>query len=144
MRLLPAGVTVIGVEEHTGLLIDPDEGCCRVLGRGGVVLLRDGDEIVYRSGQSFSVSKLGPFKVPDCIEGVPAHIVERVQAAEEAARHLPAPEPTDEVRGLMQAREAARADRDWSQADVAREQIERLGWQVRDTETGPVLVPLEE
>ena len=144
LRLLPAGVTVIGVEEHTGLLIDPGEGCCRVLGRGSVVLLREGEEAVYRNGQSFSISALGPFEVPDFADGVPAHIVAQVQKAEETARQAPAPDPTDEVRRLVQAREAARSDRDWTQADVVRGQIERLGWQVRDTATGPELVPLEE
>jgi cysteinyl-tRNA synthetase len=50
----------------------------------------------------------------------------------------PAP---DEVIALGQAREQARATRDWGLADRLREQISELGWDVRDGPDGPEFLP---
>jgi cysteinyl-tRNA synthetase len=47
----------------------------------------------------------------------------------------------DEVRELAGAREQARQARDWASADRLRDQIARMGWQVRDGPDGPELVP---
>jgi cysteinyl-tRNA synthetase len=44
---------------------------------------------------------------------------------------------------LLEAREAARADRDFAAADGLREQIREAGWEVRDGPDGPELIPLE-
>ncbi|HWE59363.1 MAG TPA: cysteine--tRNA ligase [Solirubrobacteraceae bacterium] len=54
--------------------------------------------------------------------------LERVQAPEEAET-------------LMRRREAARAGRDWAQADALRDQLHALGWEVRDGPDGPELLP---
>ena len=43
---------------------------------------------------------------------------------------------------LLQAREDARAQRDWALADRLREQLQALGWEVRDSADGPELRPL--
>ena len=51
------------------------------------------------------------------------------------------PEPPDEVRALSDARERARAGRDWAEADRLREQLRSLGWEVRDGPRGPELLP---
>ena len=42
---------------------------------------------------------------------------------------------------LRDARELARAARDWSEADRLREQLRELGWEVRDGPGGPELLP---
>jgi cysteinyl-tRNA synthetase len=47
----------------------------------------------------------------------------------------------DEVRDLAEARERARGARDYSEADRLREAIRGLGWEVRDAEEGPELLP---
>jgi cysteinyl-tRNA synthetase len=44
---------------------------------------------------------------------------------------------------LLGAREDARRARDYERADRAREELKTLGWEVRDTPEGPVLVPVE-
>ena len=41
---------------------------------------------------------------------------------------------------LMEAREVARAARDWPEADRLRDELTALGWQVRDSADGPSLV----
>ena len=47
-----------------------------------------------------------------------------------------------EARELMDAREAARAERDWARADELRDQLRDLGWAVRDGPAGPELLPV--
>jgi cysteinyl-tRNA synthetase len=48
-----------------------------------------------------------------------------------------------EVSELAQARERARAERDYGEADRFREEIRCLGWEVRDGPEGPELIPAE-
>jgi cysteinyl-tRNA synthetase len=47
----------------------------------------------------------------------------------------------DSVRALAAERERARREGDFERADALRRQLAELGWQVRDTADGPVLVP---
>ena len=51
-------------------------------------------------------------------------------------------EVPDPVRVLAQEREALRAKRAYDQADAARQQIAAAGLEVRDTRSGPVVLPL--
>jgi cysteinyl-tRNA synthetase len=52
-------------------------------------------------------------------------------------------EPDAAARELLERREAARADRDFAEADRLRDQLAAQGWQVRDAADGPVLVRAE-
>jgi cysteinyl-tRNA synthetase len=47
-----------------------------------------------------------------------------------------------EVLELRDARERARAVRDWGEADRLRDELRTLGWEVRDGPAGPELLPL--
>ena len=42
MAMLPEEITVVGLDEKTALLIDPESGQCQVIGAGGVTLLHTG------------------------------------------------------------------------------------------------------
>jgi cysteinyl-tRNA synthetase len=55
---------------------------------------------------------------------------------------LPATEAPAEVVELTDARERARADREWAEADRIRAEIRALGWEVRDSPGGPELLPV--
>ena len=44
-----------------------------------------------------------------------------------------------EVMALVEARQSARANRDFAQSDALRNQIAELGWEVGDTPTGPTV-----
>jgi cysteinyl-tRNA synthetase len=48
--------------------------------------------------------------------------------------------PDDDALELLAAREAARAGRDWAEADRLRDELAARGWQVRDSAAGPELV----
>jgi cysteinyl-tRNA synthetase len=45
----------------------------------------------------------------------------------------------EHVTALLQKRAAARADKNWSQSDALRAEIESLGWLVKDTKDGQKL-----
>ncbi len=140
LALLPSQATVVGVDEHTALVMDLGAKTCRVIGRGDVTLLREGEELHFSPGQTFAITELGPFRVPSPEDGIPPGVWERVRATQVEAEGTV--EPSPEVLALVEQRQAARARRDWATADALREQIVTLGWQVRDTPEGPRLVAL--
>jgi cysteinyl-tRNA synthetase len=48
----------------------------------------------------------------------------------------------EDAQELLRAREAARAARDFAAADQLRDELRALGWEVRDSPSGPELVPV--
>ncbi len=56
--LLPDDAFVLGVDEHTGLVIDLDTGACEVVGRGTVVVRVHGDEWVVPTGETISIEQI--------------------------------------------------------------------------------------
>jgi cyanophycinase-like exopeptidase len=142
--MLPPDVTVVGIDEHTALAIDLAAETCHVLGKGGVTLLRGGDEQRFESGVTFSIDELGRFSVPEPGAGLPPEVWDRAVAAHTEIQPKARQEPSPEVLALVREREAARAQCDWATADALRERIATLGWHVLDTSQGPQLEPEEE
>lgn len=140
--MLPPEITVIGIDEHTALTIDLANEDCQVNGSGEVHVLNQSGEESFAAGSHFSVRALGDFHPP---AGVPLPGISDAvwQRAQEAQAGEPAPEaaPPPEVFRLVEARQAARQAKDWSQADHLRREIEAMGWQVTDTPTGPQVAP---
>lgn len=143
LDMLPDTVTVVGIDEHTALALDLNAQTCQVMGRGGVTLLRDGEERYFDSDKdrSFPITELGSFRVPSESKGIPADVWEWVREAEVQAERAVAQTPTPEVLDLAKKRQVARTQLDWRTADRLRDQIGGLGWDVRDTPSGPELVP---
>jgi hypothetical protein len=167
MEMLPSDLTVLGVDEHTALIMDLDNGLGRVVGRGGVTVIHTGHQHEGRAlpdlrgsglaqvaagrhahvhqhhdGQAFPLADCCAFEVPAGGQGLPAQVWARaleVEARLEAGRQ-PAPQSAPpEVLALVEQRQAARARKDWPAADQLREQIGALGWAVQDTPQGPEL-----
>ena len=167
MRLLPPDLTVVGLDEHTTLVMDVQAGTGQVVGSGGVTLIHTGHahedltpdlsgtglaEVVRRrrghvhqhlSGETFSLGECSPFEVPSTGEGLPALVWQR---AIEAQVGLEAQRKTGEsgkrvvpaeVLALVEERVAARGRKDWAAADELRAKIAALGWKVEDTPEGP-------
>lgn len=139
LDLLPPGVTVVGIDEHTGLVVDLAARRCLVLGRGGVSLWHAGVERRHERKAEFPIDELGPFKLPALAEGFDPAVWAEMAPAEEPAGPPP---PPDQVLTLIEERQAARLRRDWAAADALRAQISALGWEVRDTPAGQVAAPL--
>jgi hypothetical protein len=134
-----AGSTVVGIDEHTALVVEPAGGLCRVMGPGSVTLLRQGYEGRFSGGQSFSTGLLGPFRAPetgDVATGAGPDVPELGESGQEHAEALPS-----EIALLVEERESARARHDWLLADALRRRIEAEGWRVLDTREGPAVRP---
>jgi hypothetical protein len=139
MAMLPPDTTVVGIEEHTALVLDLGSGDCRVMGRGGASVLRGGEERRFEHGHSFRLSELGPFHQPLGEAELPADVGMLARTAQPPTPPEVAPSPPPEVVLLAEEREEARARRDWAAADALRSKIAALGWQVLDTQDGPHL-----
>lgn len=135
--LLPAGQTILGLDEHTSLLMDLQRGECLVYGRDAVHLLRDGQEQAFASGQAFDLQLLGTLRDVDAL---PALVTDEVWQKAVLASSSPA--IPQEVLQWVREREAARQMRDWARADALRRQVLQLGWQIQDTQGGPEILPI--
>lgn len=130
--MLPPSATLLGIDEHTAVVLDFAAGEARVMGRGGATIRRSGEEQRFGRRERFPLDVLGEIRLPPLDEGLPPKVVEEVQAAERAAETLPA-----EILARVAEREAARRQRDWARADTIREELARLGYVVEDTPQGP-------
>ncbi len=146
LEKLPADHTVVGIDEHTAIIMDFLEGYCYVSGNDTVTILRAGETHVYQEGDRFPLDILGAWQIPNGPAGIPGPVWEAALQAEverEAAKQIRT-EPPPEVLSLCKAREAARASQDWTEADSLRDQVAALGWLIEDTPEGSQLVPLKE
>jgi hypothetical protein len=123
------------------LAMDLTAETCHVLGRDGVVLMRQGQQEHFRRGQSFSVRELGPFQRLEPEAGLPPGLLEQVRLARSHPKAGELRKPPPEITELVEGREAARRNRDWPAADAFRSQLRDLGWKVLDTPEGPRLEP---
>ncbi|MEW6404296.1 MAG: cysteinyl-tRNA synthetase [Chloroflexota bacterium] len=135
-NLVPSENTTLGLDEHTGLIIDFNTCECEVSGVSSVSLVRECNPEIFASGAKFLLSELGEFKVPNPIEqGIRLdawEMVSNVKVQEER--------PPEEALALLEQRKAARARKDFAESDRLRDEIAALGWQVQDSKEGQKLV----
>ncbi len=135
--MLPPAIRVLGIDEHTALVIDLMDRRCRVMGRGGICLCQVGTERRFEHGQELALEELGTVRMPDPLDGIPPSVWEQTQVESRPAAAQAAARPPTEVLTLVRQREEARSRRDWSAADRLRRSLADLGWEVRDTPGGP-------
>jgi hypothetical protein len=147
LSLLPAGRTILGIDELTAVTLDFQTGSCHVFGMGSIHLLRGAQQQEFPSGSDFPLDDFGNYQpLLDPETGLPHEVWQQaLQTAarmmERESRRLPF-EPGQfeipiELRQLIEDREAARRQHDWQKADQLRRQIAALGWQVIDSPEGP-------
>lgn len=137
--LLPSDSTIVGIDEHTALILQPSSGIGLVLGAGAVVIERGGHLWRHVRGTEFSLGELGDLDWDALIEATPAGLRARARALHRAGgepQASPAAIP-GKVMDLVRRREEARQQRDWKVADSLRAEVFRLGYQVDDTPSGP-------
>ncbi len=136
--LLPVGYTKLGLDEHTGVIIDFVAGICTVAGVGSVTLLRESKPEIFPAGVDFPVSELGAVTwLENPEKGISTRAWEMVNCAGLAKSSEQAP---GEIIRLAEERQQARLRQDWATADIFRQKIARLGWLVLDTPEGQKLV----
>jgi cyanophycinase-like exopeptidase len=136
-NLVPAENTTLGLDEHTGIIMDFESGRCEVSGVSSVSLVRAGGTMIYPSDSKFALSELGDIRIPDPIErDIPANVWDMVT-------NVPAlveDKPSDEAIKLAEQRVSARANKNWAESDKLRDEISALGWTVQDSKDGYKLV----
>ena len=136
--MLPAGHTIVGLDEHTGLVIDFETRKCKVHGISSVTLLRECNPEIHPAGKAFPVEELGEVRCPKLLEaGILAAAWEMGQNAEQVQDQDEAPA---EVARLAEDRNQARFRKDWTFADGLHQQIEVLGSTIQDTPEGQKIV----
>lgn len=142
VAMLPEDSTIVGLDEHTALVIEFADACCKVMGNNGVTVIKGDQEVYYHNGSVFPITVLGEFRIPKPGDMVPANVWDEVQKSQirsESSQHqIPA-----QVLTLIDLRKQARLQQDWKNSDRLRDQIAELGWEVRDTTTGVELVKIE-
>ncbi|MGA2821799.1 MAG: cysteinyl-tRNA synthetase [Anaerolineales bacterium] len=137
---VPAKMTIVGIDENTGLIIDLARRSCRVVGKGGVTIMKEGDETRFFHARSFPLLILGETTLPDLKSDIPPLIWETIERAQ-PPQVGPCQAPL-EVQSLLQQRDEARKQKEWERADELRARITALGWVVSDTPQGSGLKPL--
>lgn len=166
VEMLPPEITLVGIDEQTGLLINPSSGNCEVIGSGQVTLMHTGqshqdassieeldgtglEEVAnirrghvhqFSRGDTFSLRRIGNLHPPEGGKGLPEEIWDHALSVQEvSAKKL---EPPEEILKLIEARQNARENRDWATADELRAKIMELGWVVQDTPDGTQVDPV--
>jgi hypothetical protein len=135
---LPEGQKIVGLDEHTGLIVDFESQVCEVSGVSSVSVLDARGELkMHASGAKFSLAELGNFNPPAPLEtNIPAQVWQMVNSAQKV-EEVP---PSDEVLALLEQRKEARARKDFAESDRLRDAIKALGWVVQDGKEGQKLV----
>jgi len=139
---LPPQTPILGIDEHTSLIMDLNSREGLVMGRGEVHFVQNHEERTFQSGETFSLEILGPVRLPDY---PPRHISPEIwtqalsfhQTEGQTSVHDIPPE----IMQLVAEREKARREKDWEKSDRLRKMILEKGFVVRDTQQGTEVLP---
>lgn len=127
--MLPSTTRILGIDEHTAVVIDFAAGAGRVMGKGGATLCSGDSDVTIPHGESFDLNQLGPLREAT----PPADFVPEPSAVPEAATPAALPEGAAE---LLDQRRLARQNKEWARSDDLRDQLAALGVKVEDTQAG--------
>ena len=103
-----------------------------------IAVQRQGHFHQYADGQVFPISEMGPFHVFHPEASIPPEIWKKALKESISVEVDKPPIPPDDVSLLVRARQEARNTQNWVLADDLRQQVRKLGWEILDTEMGPV------
>lgn len=127
---LLATATVLGIDEHTSMLLDPAAVDGVVLGRRGITIVSDGIARRVVAGERIGFDALGGTAV--------------TRKVPREAHQEPAPasvSPPPDIVELSVRRQEARRRGDWQIADEIRRRLGERGWTVADAPDGTRLSP---
>src|SRR5512139_485477 len=136
--MVPMENTTVGLDEHSGIILDFEKGTCEVSGVSSVSLVRQCVPEMHASGSTFDLSELGDLQIPSPLEkNISAHVWEMVCNAP-PLEDL----PPESVVALAEKRLQARTNRQWEESDRLRAEIAAQGWMVQDSKEGYTLVKI--
>lgn len=133
--LTPAENVIVGLDEHSGIILDFEKSVCDVHGVSSVTVMRASRTEIYPAGASFPLSELGHMATTADEQGIRAEVWAMIEAANQVATE----KPSQEVLALLEQRKQARASKDFAASDRLRDEIATLGWKVKDTKVGQEL-----
>ncbi len=134
--MTPPENIIVGLDEHSGIIMDCENNICNVHGVSSVSVLKRDSAEMHSSGSSFSLSELGDCTPPSPIQkGIRPEIWQMVLDAQ----NIEEEKPSAEVLELLDQRKQARARKDFPESDRLRDAILALGWKVIDTKDGQQL-----
>jgi hypothetical protein len=132
--MLPKDHVVLGLDEHTGILLDFNQATISVSGISSVTILKNCVSELHPAGNSSNMTSLGIVSCPRYAgDGLPAEIWNMVLQSTVSEEEQVHPE---ELEKLLRLRKTARSQNNWALSDQLRQQIQALGWQVQDTAEG--------
>jgi len=144
---LPAETALLGIDEHTALVIDAAADRAAVHGRGRVTLRRHGHSTFFNNGQGFELNELrmtGAGRrrrdsattdgAPNDLEALSRRIV--YLEGELAAAHDRAQLVEPLILQLLEIRRLARDMEQYEAADAIRDRLIELGIEVKDSAAG--------
>ena len=135
-KLLPPENILVGLDEHSGIIMDFEKGTCDVHGVSSVSVVKNTSMEIYPAGAKFSLNELGNFKMSEMLEdGIRTEIWEMIRNAVEVDED----QPPVKVLELLEQRKEARARKDFAESDRLRDEVATLGWTVKDTKDGQQL-----
>ena len=136
-KLLPPENILVGLDEHSGIIMDFEKGTCDVHGVSSVSVVKNTGIQIYASGTQCSLTELGNFKMSESLEdGIRPEIWEMIKNAVQVDEDQPPAEALE----LLEQRKEARERKDFAESDRLRDQISALGWVVQDSKEGQKLV----
>ncbi len=140
-RQMPDDVFILGIDEHTALMVDLDAGTASVVGRGDVTLRHQGSETIFASGSEMPLARLGQRSpAPAAAVNVNseddayATLARRLLELEGRVAALTgrAALAQDLVEALLDLRATARSSGDYALADAIRDRLTALGVEISD------------
>ncbi|MGE5464845.1 MAG: hypothetical protein ACM3PS_15895 [Syntrophothermus sp.] len=136
--MVPDDNTTVGLDEHTGIILDFEKGICEVSGVSSVSLVRSCVPEMHPSGATFDLKELGEVRMPNPLEQyIPPEVWEMVCNPPPLGETIP-----EEVVALAEKRLQARANKKWGESDQLRTEIAAQGWMVQDSKDGYKLVKI--
>jgi hypothetical protein len=130
--MVPMENTTVGLDEHSGIILDFEKGTCEVSGVSSVSLVRECVPEMHPAGSTFDLKELGDLQIPTLLEkNIRPDVWELVCNPPPLEDLAPA-----DVVALAEKRQQARLHKRWGESDQLRTEIAALGWMVQDAKDG--------
>lgn len=137
-KLLPPENIIIGLDEHTGIIVNCEDKTCEVSGVSSVSVVKRENTEMYPAGSIFSLNELSNMNYPEPIEkDIQPDVWELVVNASKTNEDEAPPALALE---LLSLRKDARTRKDFAESDRLRDELSALGWMVQDGKEGQKLV----
>lgn len=134
VKLLPPHQKILGIDEHTAIIIDPIRQIFHVEGKGNARIISGSDELEFTPGILFDMDSISRMKI------IPAKFtlssIQRSHQQMMAAGEVPLSKIPQDVQQIIGQRDKAKAAKNFAESDRLRTVLTKKGYEVRDTGKG--------